>query len=82
MRRQQEDAGKAKVKFDICDKNGKSLVKAVEKELGDVAFNRSVSIDLSNMKVPANLAEGSYIKVTITDAASGEAVASDLIIKY
>ncbi len=82
VRRQQEDAGKAKVKFDICDKNGKSLVKAVEKELGDVAFNRSVSIDLSNMKVPANLAEGSYIKVTITDAASGEAVASDLIIKY
>ena len=82
VRRQQEDAGMAKVKFDICDKNGKSLVKAVEKELGDVAFNTAVTVDLGSLKVPASLAEGSYIKISITDASSGEAVASDLIIKY
>ena len=45
-------------------------------------FNRSVTVDLGNLKVPANLAEGSYIKISIQDASSGEAIASDLIIKY
>ena len=81
VRRQQEDAGKAKAVFEICDPSGKSLQK-VEKDLGEVAFNTAVSVDLKNMKVPADLAEGSYIKISILDASSGDAVASDLIIKY
>lgn len=82
VRKQQAEAGKAKVVFDIFDKAGNSLGKKVEKELGDVDFNRSVTVDLGNLKVPANLAEGSYIKISIQDASSGEAIASDLIIKY
>ena len=82
MRKQQEDAGDAKVIFDICDPSGNSLVDAVEADLEDMAFNTSVTIDLDDLQVPDNLAEGSYIKVSIVDASTEEPVATDLIIKY
>lgn len=81
VRKQQKDAGEAKVIFEICAPDGESLEK-LEKDLGDMDFNTAVSVDLKNMKVPADLAEGSYIKVSILDAATDEAVATDLIIEY
>ena len=82
VRKQQEDAGDAKVIFDICDPSGNSLVNAVETDLENMDFNTSVTIDLDGLQVPGNLAAGSYIKVSIVDASTEEPVATDLIIKY
>ncbi len=82
VRKQQEDAGNVKVTFDICDPNGDTLVDTVEEELTGMEFNTAATIDLNDIKVPDNLAEGSYIKISITDASTGDPVATDLIIKY
>ncbi len=79
VRKQYADAPNAKVTIKLVGADGKEI-NSKQESLEGMAYNTSKTIAL-NWTVPSDLKEGSYIEVSITDAA-GKAIASVYKLTY
>ncbi len=76
VRKQWSTKANAKVTVTLRDKNGKSI-DSFTANLGDMKVGSAKDVNLS-MKIPQGLQKGSYLNFTISDAATGKLLATDI----
>ncbi len=81
VRQQIENAPDAKMIMSLCGADG-SEVKSFNYKLSGISYNQDYKIELKNpFKVPEDLAEGSYLRISFVSLKDNEKLATDLVIR-